>query len=805
YVGGDFTSAGGVSASNVAKWNGSSWSALGSGIGSHGYVRALAVIGSDVYVGGNFMIAGETSASCVAKWNGSSWSALGTGMNGTVLALAVIGSDLYVGGNFSTAGGVSANRVAKWNGSSWLALGSGMNGPVRALAVIGNDLYVGGYFTAVGEVYANYIAKWNGSSWSALGSGMNNAVYALAVSGSDLYAGGAFTMAGGVSANCVAKWDGSSWSALGSGMNYVVSALAVNGSDLYVGGDFSTAGGVSANRVAKWNGSSWLALGSGIGSPGYVNALAVIGSDLYVGGNFTMAAGNRASHIAKWNGSSWSALGSGMGGQIPYVNALAVSGSDLYVGGNFSTAGGVSANRIAKWNGSFWSALGSGMGDPYNVYYRVCALAVSGSDLYVGGDFTRAGEVSANRIAKWNGSSWSALGSGMGYYPFWHEYCWTSWVYALAVSGSDLYVGGDFGTAGGKPSSCIARWFAAAFGPSAIFTKAYDDNTGVRTYPPEGYSEGGSFHVGPASGVDAAYDYFGNGFSSGWLAMAFNAKETSPPVRLLAAYDDETGAARPIPAGYAQQGAFHISQGCTDYDGVTMTRGWLAMLYRTDLALPPMKMVIGLDDDTGWSEPRPPGYTNKGAMHVNQGGACYYNLIIRSGWLEMWYRNDYLLTADQGAFNIYVADKPTTVTGMGAPFVSPDDDASQAIFKIYVFDGDLGKTTLIGLSDIVDVEPGASWCESGDMEVGLEPGRLYAIGVVWTGQAQIEGALPISSLSREVVGVPAGSSLVSSPAEEQVGDQVFSAVKADKIYPMLIELEKAPVDVTPAVLDDSLY
>ena len=85
-----------------------------------------------------------------------------------------------------------------------------------------------------------------------------------------------------------------------------------------------------------------------------------------------------------------------------------MSGTNLYAGGYFTTAGGVTANYIAKWNGSAWSALGSGMGgDP------VYALAVSGTNLYAGGDFTTAGGVSANYIAKWDGSAWSALGSGM--------------------------------------------------------------------------------------------------------------------------------------------------------------------------------------------------------------------------------------------------------------------------------------------------------------------------------------------------------------------------------------------------------
>ena len=121
-------------------------------------------------------------------------------------------------------------------------------------------------------------------------------------------------------------------------------------------------------------------------------ALAVSGGTLYAGGSFTTAGGSAANCIAQWNGSSWSALGSGMNGGDgfgPYVFALAVSGSTLYAGGDFTTAGGSAANYIAQWNGSSWSALGSGMGG--GSYPDVVALAVSGSTLYAGGYFTTAG------------------------------------------------------------------------------------------------------------------------------------------------------------------------------------------------------------------------------------------------------------------------------------------------------------------------------------------------------------------------------------------------------------------------------
>ena len=53
-------------------------------------------------------------------------------------------------------------------------------------------------------------------------------------------------------------------------------------------------------------------------------------------------------------------VGLGLGDGQRSVYALAVSGTDLYAGGHFTTAGGVTANYIAKWDGSAWSALGSG-------------------------------------------------------------------------------------------------------------------------------------------------------------------------------------------------------------------------------------------------------------------------------------------------------------------------------------------------------------------------------------------------------------------------------------------------------------
>jgi hypothetical protein len=168
-------------------------------------------------------------------------------------------------------------------------------------------------------------------------------------------------------------------------------------------------------------------------------ALAVSGANLYAGGVFR--------DIGKWNGSTWSTLGTvtSDGPVSPEVCALVVSDTNLYAGGYFTRAGGTPATNIAKWNGSVWSALGSGLGSGMNNEVRT--LAVSGTNLYAGGIFTKAGGVTANYVATWNGSAWLALGSGM-----------SDSVLALAADGlGHLFVGGGFSFAGTNLSAYIAQ------------------------------------------------------------------------------------------------------------------------------------------------------------------------------------------------------------------------------------------------------------------------------------------------------------------------------------------------------------
>ena len=460
----------------VLKWDGSNWSKLGNDV--EGNARAIAVSGTDVYIGG-FLDIGEPSANKIAKWNGATWSTLGGDLGtsiASVRAIAASGSDVYVGGSLTTAGGMSVNNIARWNGASWSALGSGenngVNGAVQALGIIGNDLYVGGGFSVAGGllgsggILATNIAKWNGASWSTLGSGEANgvstgqftSVHGIAVSGSSIFIAGDFTKAAGQDAYYVVKWS-NGFSELGgeilNGLNGDVYAIAVLGDDVYVGGTFTTAGGMIVNHIARWDGFAWWPLGAGPtkGVNGDVLALVVSGNDLYVGGAFNMAGENIAVGIAKWDGSNWSAFNNGSGfGVDGGVHGIAVVGSDVYVGGFFASASGVSAKNIAKWNGTNWSALGSGITDILFGQGTVYSVKAIGTDVYAGGNFDRAGGLPANGIARWDGANWHPLGSGVSGSGI------PGQVYAMDVTGSDLYVGGTFENAGGMAANFIAMW-----------------------------------------------------------------------------------------------------------------------------------------------------------------------------------------------------------------------------------------------------------------------------------------------------------------------------------------------------------
>ena len=357
------------------------WSALGTGVGSTPY--ALTEYNGNLIAGGFFSTAGGAAAKNIAQWNGSSWSTLGSGLNtnpgffGTsVTSFATYNGNLYVGGSFDTAGGVAAGSIALWNGSAWSSPGTGLagrtlnysdggsSGPpvVYAMATYNNNLYAAGTFTSAGGVRAADIASWNGTSWAALGTGIDTdgIVQCLTVYNGKLIAAGDFNTAGGLQVANIAAWDGTSWSALGNGLGSLtvgyqyemVQALAVYQGDLYASLSGTDNSGSPYFFVAKWDGTAWsgIAGGPGIGTNCYGEVLSMLayGGKLIVGGRYNII-GNDTTNtgLAQWNGSSWSALANSDSSQ-DYI-ALTTYNGNLVAGGFLDRIDGVNVQNVAEY------------------------------------------------------------------------------------------------------------------------------------------------------------------------------------------------------------------------------------------------------------------------------------------------------------------------------------------------------------------------------------------------------------------------------------------------------------------------
>ncbi len=507
-VGGAFNNAGGSPASRIAFWSGSSWNGYSAGL-SGGDVLSLSRTAS-LYAGGSFTSSGGSNIYGLARWTGSGWVAVGSGLSSgavvrTLLAREHTGS-LFVGGEFTSAGGVATTNIAEWAQNSWKPVGGGAAGTaflppsVGAMAFKNGALFVGGIFTNAGGFPARNIARWDGLHW--FGSyldfaGVNGGVVAIALDGTNVYIGGDFTYVGGLSAHRVAKWDGTHWSALGSGADGDVSALAIQPQSglLYVGGNFFEVGGnTNAERIAAWNGTEWKALHRGLNASVEAIVPDPASSNVYVGGHFLSAIGQGyVKQLALWDGSTWSTVGGGIDQLGSSVFALLYTNGVLYVGGNFTNVGAsTSARSIASWDGSSWTAYGGGASG------TVRSLAKKGSDLFIGGSFSSVDGKEIRNVARWDGSVWSPLGSNgisgtvnamvldedgnlyvtgqnLNVWPggFWGHAVWEpgsdTWSglgsglgpgfgsgYALALGDEKLYIGGHFGTAGGKISANFA-------------------------------------------------------------------------------------------------------------------------------------------------------------------------------------------------------------------------------------------------------------------------------------------------------------------------------------------------------------
>ncbi len=285
--------------------------------------------------------------------------------------------------------------------------------------------------------------------------------------------GGAFSLAGQTQVRNLAAWTESGWQPVGGGTSGgqllgQVSALAVLPSgDLVAAGLFTTAGSTGAANIARFDGTAWHALGDGLtgqsgATLGGVRALLVLpDGDLIAGGDFTASGATPLVRIARWDGAAWTALGGGMtrqSGQVyaPAVFALALdSGGDIIAGGQWSHAGGVPSQHIARWSGGQWLPMGVG----FNAYVTAL-VALPGGEAIAGGEFNLAGATPVLRVARWTGGAWTAMGTGFD-----------ATVRGLTLDPGGAPIAAGFFIKSGSPTvNRVARWNGAAWAPLSTGT-----------------------------------------------------------------------------------------------------------------------------------------------------------------------------------------------------------------------------------------------------------------------------------------------------------------------------------------------
>ncbi len=505
YAVGVFTSAGGNAALRAARWSGGAWSAMGAGFNGLP-VELLVMPGGDVLAGGSFDHSGAIVTRGIARWDGSAWSEFAGGVRAGVGGTAVSSltflpdGQLVVGGTFTLAGVIAANNVARWDGSAWHAMSTGFGNSVGPLTVWDSDgagPLPAQLVAAVDSTPTKRVHQWNGTTWTQLSGGWSGSITGLGVSpagdlvlsantgagyafrrsgvswvtlgtGLDLsvntftnmpdgrmFAGGMFHRAGDFGAASAAAWDGTAWAATCTGTDGSISAISrtADGGAI-VCGNFKTIGdGVQAESIARWSGAQWSTLGAGR-DVAVGRVIERANGEVIASGNFQTIGGVTARNIARYNGTTWVPMGSGITGVSPsYISSLVeLPNGDVVAAGGFNSAGGVAVNNIAKWNGTAWSAMGSGIGAGVNDLARSTAGAI-----YAATDFQVGPTVV---VMRWTGASWVPLGGGFNGAPN------GSWIRSITVLPSGLpVVGGRFAMAGGVPAANIAYWTGTQWAP----------------------------------------------------------------------------------------------------------------------------------------------------------------------------------------------------------------------------------------------------------------------------------------------------------------------------------------------------
>jgi PKD domain len=402
------------------------------------------------------------------------------------LARTFVAASLMLG---TLAGQAYATGPGGWDhlGTGAASSSAALNGRVDVLisvphfAAIPDSIYAGGVFTSAGgDTSAVSIARWDGSAWHSIGAPpISNAtgagVDAIAydsVTGK-VYVGGNFINAGGnPNADFIAVWDGVAWSSFCAPITANVEALQIIGRTLYIGGDFADGAGLaSADKLVRCNLDTGAPSSTIAADPEINGAVLALTADsagrLYAAGSFINTNGiTNADHVAMYDG-AWHEMQLGAVDDI--TRSIASDGTNVYIGSDALDIGGIpEADHVAKWNGAMWSALGANTAADNGWFPTttfINAIATSGSSVYVAGSFQNAdGHATADMVAGFNGFSWAPMGSdGAGNGPL------GAAANAITVFGGQIVVGGNFTSAGGdNRASYVARYPGAAHPLTAV-------------------------------------------------------------------------------------------------------------------------------------------------------------------------------------------------------------------------------------------------------------------------------------------------------------------------------------------------
>ena len=460
YAGGRFTHIGGKSRNRLARMNVSSNAADEWNPNVSDTVYAIALAEGRVFFGGDFFtVGGETRqfiASVEAAGSGLTtlWNPL---CDSRVSALVVSEQTAYAGGRFRSLAGQPRNRLGALNIATGEVLpwNPNANRDVLALTVSAETVLAGGQFISVGGVERENLASFNAGNGTATdwNPRADNRVNALVAKGNTVYVGGAFTKLGDLTRRYAGAINGKSGevSDWNPNADKEIKALAATGNTVYAGGYFKEIFGQPRTGIASLHAVKNKANPWDPGANHPVLALAVLGDSVYAGGEFTEIGGQPQRFLAKIGVQSgqlevWNPQPNGI------VNALAVKGEVVYAGGQFSQFGVATArSRIAAID-SNGDVLANWAPDPLRTGSNVSAvfaLAILGNTVYVGGDFDRLGGGSRSNLG--------SVGLNDGVADSWSPGI-NDQVYAISVSGNNIYAGGNFKTAGGFSQPYLAAF-----------------------------------------------------------------------------------------------------------------------------------------------------------------------------------------------------------------------------------------------------------------------------------------------------------------------------------------------------------